>query len=424
MNLLRYIQQTTPAYGSGGSSSSRLLKGPLRVMPGGYLGDDTGYRRILLASDFPYFGLWERNNAEARRGKQALLANGFQGSRDFTLIANDFDISTQPGTYWYGCDVTKAQFRRNAVEALQYSGSLGLRTVLTFGNTPTSLNAEADWTEEWTRILRDGGVKQHIAWIEVEGNEVDVNRTRDLAFDIDVAMAHARRLQTIIRRNLPGVLLTNGSFGNESTVQDPANPNEPTLLNSADGADGLDIHNWRGVDQVHHSHTMWYETHYHGEDRRPLIEGETGGENVPYPTFQQGGDVSSPNNDASNLFTTIAMQQFTGQPTIYLNGPGVRRRYPLDSTTYFSKIARACEVLPEDIPTWQEDRNPSFFNRGNQFFYVGLAVYGQIQRPPRPIDRCTFYGLDGTKPAWTDVQGPNPIPPVDWLGGIVQGTYA
>ena len=395
-------------------------------MPGGYLGDDTGYRRILLGSDFPYFALWERDNTEARRGKIALLRDGFQGSRDFTLIANDGDTPTPPTNpdgspnYWYGCDVSKDHFRRNAVEALQFSGSLGLRTVLTFGNKPKSLDAEAEWTDEWTQIVSAGNCQQYLAWIEVLGNEVDANRPQDLAFDVDVAMAHAHRLQAIIRRNLPGVLLSNGSFGNESTAQNPQYPHEPTLLNSAVGADCLDIHNWRGVDQVHHSHTMWNETHFHGQDRRPLIEGETGCENIPYPTFQYGGDVSSPTNDPHLVHTTIAIQQFTGQPTIYLNGPGVRRRYPIDSTKYFSKIAAACDPLPEDIPTWQDDHNPSFFNRGQEFVYVGLAAYGQIQRPPRPIANCTFYDING--PVAT-VPGPRPEPPSGWLGGIVRGIY-
>ena len=407
----------------GSSGTSRLLDGPLRAMPGGYLGDSTGYRRILMGSDFPYFMLWEVDNAEARRGKQALLRHGYQGSRDYILIVDGSNTPHPPGHYWFGRSVTKQHFRRNAVEALQYSGSLGLRTVLSLAHRPT-MQEDLDWCEEWTTIIKAGDCQKYLAWVEVLGNEIDVNRS-DLAGDINAGMEWAGRLQAIVRKNLPGLILTNGSFGNESDTQDPRYPHSPTLTNSARGADSMDIHNWRGVDFVKHSHTMWLSTHYYGSLRIPIVEGETGGENVPYPTFQLGGDVSTPCNDEQLLFAEIAMQLFTGQAVIYLNGPGVRRKYPLDSTLYFPKLAKACDILPEDIATWHDDGNPSFFNKGKDFFYVGLAAYGpdghkQAEHPPRPVATWEFYGMNGLVGKGVG----QPVIPNGWIGGVLKGRYA
>lgn len=402
---------------SGSGSTTRALKGPLRMMPGGYIGDDTGYRRILLGSDFPYFVLWKIDNAEARRGKQALARCGYQGSRDFVLIAEDNDDPTPPGTYWYGRSISKSTFRETAAEALDYSASLGLRTVLTAGHRYQNDADELNWFDEWTQIVRDQ--QAAIAWIETLGNEVSTNRP-ELAANIDVAMAHAAQLHAIIRRNLPGTLVTNGDFGNESDVQNPQYPHEPTLTNSAAGADMMDIHNQRQVDFVKHSHTMWLSTHYYGSKRIPLVEGEVGGENDPYPLFQQGGDVYAPCNDPHLLLAEVGIQQMTGQATIYLNGPGVRRYYPLDSTLYFPKLANACEVIPEDIATWRDGNNPSWFIKDKAFVYVGLAAYGQTQHPPQEVATATFYGMDGPE---GDASGWSLEPPKGWTGGIVCGTF-
>ena len=120
------------------------------------------------------------------------------------------------------------------------------------------------------------------------------------------------------------------------------------------------------------------------------------------------------------------MQQFTGQPTIYLNGPGVRRRYPLDSTLYFPKLAKACEILPEDIAVWHDDNNPSWFNKDKEFVYVGLAVYPshadgpQAEHPPRPVASWAFYGMNGLVGKGEG----QPVIPTGWIGGVLKGTYA
>jgi hypothetical protein len=405
-------------FGSGRSSSQTPIVGKLRVMPGGYLGDDTGYRRLLFASDFPYFTLWEIDNAEARRGKQAIATAGFHGSRDFVLIAEDFDDPTPPGTYWYGRSVSKAVFRRNAVEAIRYSKSLGLRTILTAGHAYKSVDDERAWFAEWTKLLADGGVADAVAWVETLGNEVSVNRG-DLAYDVNVAMGRAALLHPIIRGTL-GCLVSNGDFGNESTVGNPQYPTSPTLLTSALGADLLDIHNDRSADFVKHSHTMWLATHYHTEDERPISEGEVGGENVPYPLFQQGGDVYAPCNDPHLLLAQIGIQQMTGQASVYLNGPGVRRRYPIDSTLYFTKLPRAVSVIPDDIVTWRDEHNPSWFIKGKEFVYVGLAGYGQLANPPHPVAHAVFYGMDGPE---GESSGVRLVPPPGWSGGIVRGVF-
>jgi hypothetical protein len=394
------------------------IVGKLRVMPGGYLGDDTGYRRLLFASDFPYFLLWEIDNAEARRGKQAIARAGYHGSRDLVLIAEDFDEPTPPGTYWYGRSVSKATFRRNAVEALQYSKSLGLRTILSAGHAYKSVDDERAWFAEWTQLLRDGGVADAVAWVETLGNEVSTNRP-DIASDVNVAMGRASLLHPMIRGTL-GCLVSNGDFGNESTVGNPQYPNEPTLLNSALGADLLDIHNQRQVDFVKHSHTLWLATHYQNADRRPISEGEVGGENDPYPEYQQGGDVYAACNDPHLLLAEIGIQQMTGQASVYLNGPGVRRKYPIDSTLYFNKLPKAVSVIPDDIPTWRDENNPSWFIKGKEFVYVGLVGYGQLANPPHEVAQATFYDMDGVA---GEGAGARLVPPVGWTGGIVRGTF-
>jgi hypothetical protein len=115
----------------------------------------------------------------------------------------------------------------------------------------------------------------------------------------------------------------------------------------------------------------------------------------------------------------------------------VRRFAPLDSTVYFDKIVRSLEPLPEDIATWQGDHNPSWFNRGKEFVYVGLVQWTQIFRSPKPIESWTLYDMngiarytlaDGPARDGHEAKGSGPITPADipsgWLGGIVKGTYA
>lgn len=418
MTIGRYYRLAGSA-ASNGSGTARPLIGRVRVMPGGYLGDDTGYRRIIFASDFPFLYLWANDNAEARRGAQAIARAGYHGVRIFHLLGFDDDrLSTDPGYYFYGREVTKDIFRSTAIEALAFLRALGLRCVITAGHAYQSVQDERDWFREWTLLLQNGLVVDVVAWVEVLGNEVSTNRGA-IAADVNDAMRLAEPLQQIVRDNL-GCLVSNGDFGNESTVVDPQHPNSPTLLTSARGADLLDIHNQRNVDFVKHSHTMWLATHYQGQDRRPISEGEVGGENDPYPLFQQGGDVYEPCNDPHLLLAELGIQQMTGQASIYLNGPGVRHKYPLDSTLYFNKIPTALSVIPDDIVTWRDENNPSWFIRGKEFVYVGLAAYLQLEHPPHRVAQATFYGMDGPEGESSGVQlGP----PADWTGGIVRGTF-
>jgi len=410
-------------------SAWRELVGRVRVMPGGYLGDDTGYRRILLNSDFPLFNRWVHDEAEARAGIAATKRAGFHGSRVLHLIACDQDAppTTNPNDYWYQREVTKEMFRAAAVPALRCMKDHGLRVILSAGHEYKNKADDYAWWEELTGILRDGGVADVVLWCEALGNEVGVNRVW-LANDTPAAMEYVKPIHAIIRRNLPGCLVSNGDFGEERDLPNPDASNYASLCGSAVGADMIDIHPGRDMPgSVRHVHTIWYATHYFNSCRKPISEGEEPGENAPYPENRNGqprnlgGDVYVGCDDPHYLHTRLALCQMTGQATTYLNGSGVRRFVPLDSTIYFNRIAPALSVLPEDIATWQDDRNPSFFNRGKDFVYVGLTAWGQIQRPfPRPVATWEFYDLDGLVEKG---EGPPRIPS-GWKGGIVKGTYA
>jgi len=418
---------------AGGSASApttvaRPLIGPVRVMPGGYLGDDTGYRRILLNHDFPLLNRWVFDEAEAKRGVEATARAGFQGSRIMHLVSDDRDIhDPDPNNYWQGREVTKAIFRAAAVPALSYMRSFGLRVILTAGHEYRDRTDEYGWWDELTGILRDGGVADVVLWPEALGNEVGINRPW-LANNTPAAMAYVKPIQDIIRRNL-GTLVSNGDFGEETDLPNPDKPWQASLCGPSEGADLTDIHPRRHMpDSVRYPHTIWYATHYFGTCRKPTSEGEEPGENAPYyenkPWLPRnpGGDTFNGCDDPTYLFTRLAIDQMTGQATCYLNGPGVRRFAPLDSTIYFDRIAGALNVLPEDIATWQGDHNPSFFNRGKEFVYVGLLDWNQIDHPPHPVEEWTFYDINGVVD-WDERQSHAEVPK-GWLGGVVKGTYA
>ena len=412
--------------GRGGGIGGRPLVGRVRVLPGGYLGDDTGYRRILLSSDFPLLNRWVHDEAEARAGIAATARAGFHGSRIFHLIARDRDAppTTNPADYWYQREVGKEECRAALVPALQCMKDHGLRAILSAGHEYINPTDEYGWWEELTGRIRDGNVADVLLWPEALGNEVGANRGW-LAQNTPAAMQYVKPIQDIIRRNLPGTLISNGDFGQEDDLPD-AGSLDPSLCGSSEGADLTDIHprrNW--PESVRYPHTIWYATHYFGSCRKPTSQGEWPGENAPYPENRDGqprnlgGDVYIGNDDPYNLHTSLAICQMTGQPTTYLNGPGVRRFVPLDSTLYFDKVVASLAPLPEDIATWQDGHNPSWFNRGKNFIYVGLVSWGQIQHPPHPIAEWTFYDLNGIVATGTG----NPVIPTGWQGGILKGTY-
>lgn len=422
MELAEYL-----LYASG-SSAPKGLDGPLRVMPGGYLGDDTGYRRILIDHDFPLIRLWLDDNAEARRGVIATKNAGFQGSRVAHLMACDRNSppTHNPNDYWYKRDIDKEMFRAAGREALTFMAQNGLRFILTAGHEYVDANDEYSWWEEVTGSIKDWGLQQALLWPECLGNEVGVNRPW-LADDTPAAMQYVKPIQDIVRRNLPGTLMSNGDFGQEDDLPDFDSSTAPSLCGSSVGAELTDIHPRRHMPEgCRYPHTIWYATHYFGSCRKPTSEGEEPGENTPYEENRpgvprnMGGDVYIGCDNPYYLHTRISIDQLTGQATSYLNGPGVRRFVPLDSTKYFNKIVKAVSVLPEDIPTWQDDHNPSWFNKGKDFVYVGLAQWGQIPHPPRPVASWEVYDINGLV-----ATGEGPIqPPSNWLGGIVKGTYA
>lgn len=404
------------------------LKGRVRVMPGGYLGDDSGYRRLVLDSDFPLFNRWIHDEADARRGILATARAGFHGSRVLHLIARDRDAppTTNPYDYWYDREVGKDEFRAAAVPALSFMRDCGLGVVLSAGHEYRDKADEYAWWEELTGIIRDAGLASMVFWCEALGNEVGVNRPW-LSNDTPAAMEYVKPIHAIIRRNLPGVLISNGDFGEERDIPDPDASNYASLCGSSVGADLIDIHPRRSMpESVRYPHTIWYATHYFNSCRKPISEGEEPGENAPYPENRgdrprnPGGDVYTGCDDPYFLHTRLAIDQMTGQATIYLNGPGVRRFAPLDSTSYFNRIVPSLACLPEDIATWQGDRNPSWFNRGKDFVYVGLVAWGQIQRPPRPIASWELYDIDGLVAKGDG----RPELPVGWKGGILKGRYA
>jgi hypothetical protein len=413
---------------SGPAGVKNPLVGKVRLMPGGYLGDDTGYRRILLNHDFPILNRWVYDEAEARRGIEATVRAGFHGSRILHLVSDDQDEhDPDPNKYWAGREVTKAIFRAAAVPALSYMKSLGLRVILTAGHEYRGPSDEYGWWEELTHILKVGNVWDCVLWPEALGNEVGVNRPW-LANNTPAAMAYVKPIQDIIRRTWPGTLISNGSFDEEDDLPDVGSI-KPSLCGSSEGADLTDIHPRRHMpESVRYPHTIWYATHYFGSCRKPTSEGEEPGENAPYYENKAwlprnpGGDVYAGCDDPVYLHTRLAIDQFTGQPTSYLNGPGVRRFAPLDSTIYFDQIVRSLDVLPQDIPTWQDDHNPSFFNRGPEFVYVGLRDWNQIFHPPRPVAEWTFYDMDG-EVEWSLGQSHADVPH-RWRGGIVKGRYA
>lgn len=415
------------AGGGAGIHTGRPLVGRVRVMPSGYLGDDTGYRRIILNSDFPILNRWVYDEAEARRGIAATARAGFHGSRIFHLIACDRDAppTTDPTAYWYQRSVNKPIARAALIPVLTCFRDHNLRVVLSAGHEYLNPADEYSWWEELTGRIRDAGLADVILWPELLGNEVAVNRGW-LAQDTPAAMTYTRPIQQIVRRNLPGCLVSNGSFDEERDLPDPKDLKKPSLCGSAEGADLLDIHPRRGgAEAVRYPHTIWYATHYFGSCRKPTSQGEEPGENAPYPENTShtprnpGGDVFIGQDDPYYLHTRLAMSQLTGQPTTYLNGPGVRRFAPLDSTIYFNQIVSSLSCLPEDVPLWQADHNPSFFNRGKNFVYVGLVGWGQIARPPHPIASWEIYDITGKI---AEGEGPVAIP-FGWKGGIVKGTY-
>lgn len=409
----------TPAVG-------RPLVGKVRVMPGGYLGDEAGYRRIVLNSDFPLFNLWVNDEAEARRGIAATARAGFHGSRVLHLIACDFDDppTTDPNNYWYQRTVSKEIARAAMIPALSCMRDHGLRVVLSAGHEYKDKHDEYAWWDEFTGRIRDAGLASMVLWCEALGNEVGVNRPW-LSNDTPAAMDYAKPIQDIIRRNL-GCLVSNGDFGEERDLPNPDASNFASLCGSSVGADLIDIHPRRHMpESVRYPHTIWYATHYFNTCKKPISEGEEPGENAPWPENRQGqprnpgGDVYIGCDDPHLLHTRLAIGQMTGQATIYLNGPGVRRFAPLDSTLYFNAIVPSLACLPDDIATWQDDRNPSWFNRGKAFVYVGLVAWGQIQRPPRPVATWEMFDIHGVVE-----RGDGPIRiPVGWTGGIVKGTY-
>src|SRR5262245_55799381 len=129
-----YLQLATT--GSTSLGAAKPLVGPIRVMPGGYLGDDTGYRRLLLDSDFPILNRWVYDEAEARRGITATARAGFHASRIFHLIACDRDSPppTNPNEYWFDRAVSKDICRVALVPVLRCMADHGLRAILTAGH--------------------------------------------------------------------------------------------------------------------------------------------------------------------------------------------------------------------------------------------------------------------------------------------------
>lgn len=390
--------------GSGGGSSggAGLLRGRVRVMPGGYLGDDRGYCKILGCHLFPFFNRIVEDESAAIAAVSAISSAGFRSVRIAHLMANDRDEPvTDPANYWYQRDISKDMLRAGLVRGLDLLKAHGLQAILTAGHEYRDRQDELAWWEELTGRIRDAGHTGTILAAETLGNEVDANRPW-LANDLATAMALAGEIQRIIHRNLPGVLTTNGSFGNES---DAASETSASLVTSAQGADLMDVHTGRNVQDppnaLRHVHTQWNSTHFHGSCLKPEHQGEEPGENTPYPENRAGqprnlgGDVYACTDDPHFIHTRIAMGLLTGQLVSYLNGPGVRAFVPLDSTAYFRKIVRACDPIPEDVQTWRDEPNPSWWIRGKDFVYVGIAAWGQLSAPPHPAAQATFYDMDG-----------------------------
>lgn len=435
------------------ASGAEPLQWPLRVMPGGYFGDASGrYRQMIFDSDFPLFNRWYYDEAEARRGVLATKRAKFHGSRVLHLIARDGDAppSTNPHDYWYQREVGKEITRAVVVPALRFMRDNGLLVVLSAGHEYKNKQDEYAWWEELTGIIRDAGLANAIALVEALGNEVGVNRAW-LTNDTPAAMEYVKPIHEIVRRNLPGVLISNGDCGNEEDVPHPdGNPEDPnasfdekhaTLCSFSVGAELIDSHPRRSHDgtAVRYPHTIWNATHYFGTCRKPLNLGEEPGENHPYEENRAGvprnlgGDVYVGNDNPYYLHTRLAIGAVTGSLVVYLNGPGVRRFVALDSTTYFNRIVNSLAPIPEDIPTWRDGNNPSWWMRGNEFVYVGLEAWGQVYRPPRPVATWEAYDINGLAKRGV---GPKPLPanakdvppdqqlPAGWLGGILKGTFA
>lgn len=431
--------------------TGRQLQWPLKVMPGGYFGDATGYRQMVFNSDFPLLNRWHYDEAEARRGVLATKRAKFHGSRILHLIARDADAppTTNPHDYWYQREVGKENTRATLVPALRFMRDNGLLAILSAGHEYNGSHDEYAWWDEWTGMVRQADLVNAIGVVEILGNEVGVNRGW-LTNDTPAAMAYAKPIQDIVRRNLPGVLISNGDFGNEEDVphsdgnpEDPNasfDPKQPTLCSSSVGAELIDSHPRRSHDGtgVRYPHTIWNATHYFGTCRKPLNLGEEPGENHPYPENRAGwprnlgGDVYVGNDNPHYLHTRLAIGVVTGSLVVYLNGPGVRRFVPLDSTTYFHKIMDSLAPIPDDIPTWRDGNNPSWWMRGKEFVYVGLEAWGQVYRPPRPVATWAAYDIHGLVKYGV---GPKPLPaaaadvpedqqlPAGWLGGILKGEF-
>lgn len=406
--LLRYIQQTAPAYGGGGSRTAKYpLKGRVYVDPQGVWCDATGPCLIFFHSAFQLVNLVATDKPEAVRTVQAIASAG-SGVRIFTRIGADFDVV---GRHPYFSDpfwgkgnreIDTTMCRDYLGETLDLCGDHGLKVFLTMGSLSRTDQIEYDFHMMVGDIVVERGHQETVAGAE-HRNEPD--QTSQYRGDPPKAWELAKRTMRDFKAKV-GCVITGGSWGDNDLV-----------LASADGMDSMDHHANRSPieDSVKHAHTVWNTYKFHGKSKKAIWRGEDPGPNDPYeentkpkPHASIGGDMYIGNNDPDYQFAYTMVSTSTGQGVCWLNGPAVRQYCPIDSTAWgFRELPELLHTfMPKDVGTWAaQTPNPSWMIApdGRRFVYAGLTAWGQYTRPPKPIGKrrvITAAGLlhDGSGP--------------------------